>query len=142
MTIRLLSAAAIAALAAACSPAPTVRGDRQADAAEYATVEAPAANARVASPLTVSGAAPASWFYDEQFDAILLGEDGTVYGQASAHAPANWTGQGPTPFTAEFAFTVSADTPAAVILQEQSMNGEQDEPLEVRVPIVLAPPGS
>jgi hypothetical protein len=142
MTLRIVLTVAVAALVAACSPAPTVQGDRQAAAVEYATVEAPVASARVASPLTVSGAAPTAWFHDDQFDAILLGDDGTVYGQTSAHAPAHWSGQGPTPFTAQFAFTVSADTPATVILQEQSIGDDQEEPLEVRVPVMLTPQGA
>jgi len=139
MTIRILLAAGLAAIAAACSPAPTVQGPREAGEAEFATVEAPVANAHVASPLTVSGTAPDRWFFEEQFDAILLGDDGTVYAQAPARAAGNWSGQGPKPFAAEFAFTVSADTPATIVLQEQSMGEDQDEPLEVRIPVVLSP---
>jgi hypothetical protein len=139
MTIRLVLAAAAAAFAVACTPAPTVQGAREASAAEYATVQAPSANARVASPLTVSGAAPEAWFFDDQFDAILLGDDGTVYGQSQAHGAADWSGQGPKPFAAEFAFNVSADTPAAIVLQERSVNDDENEPLEVRIPVVLTP---
>lgn len=139
MTPRILLFAAVAALAAACSPAPTVEGPRQASAAEYATVQAPSANTRVASPLTVSGAAPEAWFFEEEFDAILLGDDGVVYAQTPARAAADWSGQGPKPFAAEFAFTVSADTPATIVLQERSIGEEQNEPLEVRIPVVLAP---
>ena len=139
MTPRILLIAVVAALAAACSPAPTVQGPRQASPEEYATVQAPAANTRVASPLTVSGAAPEAWFIEEQFDAILLGDDGVVYAQAPARAASAWAGQGPRPFAAEFAFTVSADTPATILLQERSDDEEQNEPLEVRIPVVLTP---
>jgi hypothetical protein len=139
MTIRILLAAALMALVAACSPAPTVQGPREAAADEYATVATPVANARVASPLTVSGAAPEAWFFEDQFDAILLGDDGVVYAQAPARASADWSGQGPKPFAAEFAFSVSAETPATILLQERATDEEQDEPLEVRIPVVLAP---
>jgi len=139
MTIRLVLAAVAAALAVACSPAPTVQGPREASAAEYATVEAPTANARVASPLTVNGAAPEEWFFDDQFDVILLGDDGTVYGQSQARGAGDWSGQGPKPFAAEFAFTVSADTPAAIVLQERSAEDAENEPLEVRIPVTLTP---
>jgi len=139
MTIRYVLTAAAAALVAACSPTPTAQGPRQASAAEYATVEAPAANAHVASPLTVSGAAPENWFYQEEFDAVLLGDDGTVYAQSPAHARTDWNGQGPKPFAAQLAFTVSAETPATILLQEQAMGEDQEDPLQVRIPVVLEP---
>lgn len=139
MTIRILFTAAVAALAAACSPAPTVQGPREGSAAEYATVAAPLANARVASPLTVSGAAPEAWFFEDQFDVVLLGDDGVVYAQAPARAAADWDGQGPKQFAAEFDFTVSAETPATILLQERVIDEEQAEPLQVRVPVTLAP---
>lgn len=139
MRRRILIAAAFAALTA-CSPPPhEVQGDREAATAEYATVDAPASGARVASPLAVSGAAPAAWYFEEQFDTYLMADDGTVLSQAQARAQS--PGEGARPFSAELAFTVTSDTPATLVLQEQSMGEDQSEPLEVRVPLVLTPAG-
>ncbi len=140
MTPRTLFAAAFAALIAACSPpAHEVQQDREAAAAEYATVDAPTAGARVTSPLAVSGEAPTAWYFEEQFDTYLMSDDGTVLAQAQARAQSE--GDGARPFAADLAFTVTIDTPATLVLQEQSMGEDQDEPLEVRVPVVLTPAG-
>lgn len=140
MKIRILLAAA-AAMLGACSPAPTAKSDPAPVAADYAVVAAPLENARVTSPLSVSGTAPAAWFDGEQFDAILIGEDGTVYGQSPAQAAPGSETASDRPFTAEFAFTVSADTPATVLLQQQVLENDQGQPMEVRVPVVLTPAG-
>jgi hypothetical protein len=138
MTFRILLAAA-AVMLAACSPAPVAKSDPEPVAADYATVDAPIANARVTSPLVVSGTAPTAWYEADQFDAILMGDDGTVFAQSAAIAgPADANGS---PFIAEFAFAVSGDTPATVILQQQVIGEDQDQPLEVRIPVVLTPAG-
>jgi hypothetical protein len=140
MTIRILLAAAAATLAA-CSPAPTAKSDPEPVAADYAVVAAPLTNARVTSPLSVSGTAPAAWYDGEQFDAILMGDDGTVYAQSTAQAASDSLTASDKPFTAEFAFAVSADTPATVVLQQQVLDEDQEQPMEVRVPVVLTPAG-
>lgn len=139
MHTRILSAAALAAFLSACSPPAVERAP--APVVELATVDAPVANARVTSPLAISGAAPQSWFSEEQFDAVLIGDDGAVYAQAPAHAPADWRGDGPKPFAGEIAFTVTADTPATLLLQEQSTDEDDGAQAEVRVPVVLTPGG-
>lgn len=138
MTIRFLLAAAAVALAA-CSPPSTETERAPAPAVELATVDAPVANARATSPLTISGSAPASWYFEGQFDAVLIGDDGIVYAQAPARASGE--GDGVRPFTGEIAFTVAADTPATLLLQEQSTGDDDGSQAEVRVPVVLTPAG-
>jgi hypothetical protein len=135
MTLRtLLTATAV--MLSACSP-PASEERAPAPAIELATVDAPAANARVTSPLAISGSAPQSWYFEEQFDAVLIGDDGTVYAQAPARS--SGTGDGPRPFAGEISFTVTADTPATLLLQEQSAGEDDGSQAEVRVPVVLTP---
>ena len=139
MTTRFLLAAA-AVMIAACSP-PASEERAPAPAIELATVDAPAANARVTSPLTISGSAPPSWYFEEQFDAVLIGDDGTVYAQAPARASGEAQGDAVRPYAGEISFTVSADTPATLLLQEQSAGEDDGGQAEVRVPVVLTPAG-
>lgn len=139
MTTRFLLAAA-AVMLAACSP-PASEERAAAPTIELATVDAPAANARVTSPLALSGSAPPSWYFEEQFDAVLIGDDGTVYAQAPARASSEAQGDAARPFTGEITFTVSADTPATLLLQEQSAGEDDGSQAEVRVPVVLTPAG-
>jgi Immunoglobulin-like domain of bacterial spore germination len=138
MTIRILLAAA-AVMLAACSP-PAEEEQAPAPVIELATVDAPAANARATSPLAISGSAPSSWYFEEQFDAVLIGDDGTVFAQAPARASGAAQGEGARPFTGELTFSVSADTPATLLLQEQSAGEDDGGQAEVRVPVVLTPP--
>ena len=139
MTIRILLAAAAVTLAA-CSP-PASEERAPAPVIELATVDAPAENARIASPLAISGSAPQSWYFEEQFDAVLIGGDGAVLAQAPARASGEATGDGARPFAGELTFSVSADTPATLLLQEQSAGEDDGGQAEVRVPVVLTPAG-
>ena len=103
------------------------------------TVETPAANARVTSPLVTSGRAPANWIFEAQFPAKLIGADGAVIAEAPARSQDDWTNGNPThPFRAELTFSVNADTPATLVL-EQDMPQEGQTPHQVSVAVTLAP---
>lgn len=101
-----------------------------------ATVATPVADSRVFSPLVATGIAPGDWYFEAVFVAKLVGADGAVIAEAPARAQTDWTTPGDKTFMAELPFTVAADTPATLILQED-MPREGEEPREVRVPVVL-----
>ena len=68
-----------------------------------------------------------------------LHPDGAVIAEGPAHATDDWTNGNPThPYRAELPFTVTQETPATLVLQED-MPQEGTTPREVRVPVVLAP---
>jgi hypothetical protein len=137
--IRMLLASAAFALAACSSPAQDMQAPPAGSvAAGGAVVDAPDQNARVASPLRVSGTAPADWFFENQFPARLVDAQGNDIAQAPAYPRVNWTEPGPKGFDAELTFSVAAETPATLVLQED-MPGENAEPREVRIPVVLVP---
>lgn len=143
--MKLLYALAALALVAACSPpAETSTAPAEETVAihavgDLANVTAPAAGTRVTSPLHVTGVAPANWYFENQFPVRLI----DAQGQDITHAPAtprvNWTENAePKEFDAELTFSVNAETPATLVLQED-MPREGAAPREVRVPVVLAP---
>ncbi|MEJ0060703.1 MAG: Gmad2 immunoglobulin-like domain-containing protein [Terricaulis sp.] len=116
------------------APAPVAAA---ASTASLVIVASPLANARVTSPLQVTGTAPAQWVFEAQFPLQLVGADGAVL----AEAPARTDGDAVTPqlaFAGELTFTVAAETPATLVLQED-MPEEGAVPQEVRIPIVLMP---
>lgn len=108
------------------------------------TVKAPAAGARVRSPLVVEGTAINDWFFEGQFVAELV-----VKGQTLIQAPAmqagdkSWTDPGPVGFRAEMAFSVSENTDAELILSEDmpepiSPDSDVAGPARsIRIPITL-----
>ncbi|GAM98642.1 hypothetical protein U91I_02277 [alpha proteobacterium U9-1i] len=130
-----------ALLAAACSPpAPSSAppATEVAAALDVASVEAPIADARVTSPLAVTGLAPGNWYFENQFPVRLVGADGAVLAEAPAHPRVSWTDPGDKVFDATLNFSVTADTPATLVLQED-MPGEGETPRETRIELVLTP---
>jgi len=138
MLKHLLFALSAAALVG-CSPAPSSKGPEAPPAAPTlvspTTVNAPAAFARVTSPLTVTGISR-GWYFEGSFPAKLVGADGHVIAEAPAQAQGDWMTSAPVPFSAVLIFTVTQDTPANIVL-EQDMPGEGQEPQRVTVPVVL-----
>jgi hypothetical protein len=114
----------------ACSPNPA---QKSAEPAAPPAAEAPRTElATVATPL------PGDWYFEAVFAASLVGADGKVIAEAPARAQTDWTAPGPKVFVAELPFTVTADTPATLILQED-MPPEDAPPREVRIQVVLTP---
>jgi hypothetical protein len=129
----------------ACSPNPAQKSAEpaappaaEAPRTELATVATPLAGERAVSPLVATGIAPGDWYFEAVFAASLVGADGKVIAEAPARAQTDWTAPGPKVFVAELPFTVTADTPATLILQED-MPPEDAPPREVRIQVVLTP---
>lgn len=132
--------AALAFALAACTP-PQQAAEAPAETPETASavvINTPAAGARVASPLVVEGTAPGDWYFEAQFPAQLVGADGGLIAEAPARSQSNWMTEAPVPYRAEFSFTVTEETPATLVLQED-MPADNANPREVRIPVVLAP---
>ncbi len=106
-------------------------------------VTAPAANARVTSPIIATGDVAANWIFEAQFHAELIGADGQTIVEAPARSEDDWTNGNPRhPFRAELAFTVAADTPATLLLREDmppDADSDEQRPVrEIRIPVTLA----
>jgi hypothetical protein len=134
--LRVVTAFAVLALAA-CSDPDQARIQRSMDATDI-QVASPLPDARITSPLTASGTADNTWYFEAVFPARLMARDGTMIAEAPAIAASDWTQPGDVRFNVEMAFTVSEETPATLVLEED-MPGEGETPRQVRVPVVLVP---
>jgi hypothetical protein len=103
-------------------------------------IAAPTSGARVASPLIVEGTAPGDWYFEAQFVAQLRDSDGAMLAEAPARAQEDWMTEAPVPYRAEFTFTVTQETPATIVLQED-MPADNANPREVTIGVVLVPGG-
>lgn len=137
----IVRAVLLALMVAACSPQAAKEDPSVPEAAArtaLATVTAPGDGARVKSPLVATGSAPGDWYFEAVFAARLENPDGTVIAQAPAQAQTVWTEPGPKDFRAELPFTVTKETPATLVLEED-MPPEDGRARQVRVPVVLTP---
>jgi hypothetical protein len=114
------------------APAPQALGT-----AALVIVTNPLDNARVTSPLQVNGTAPGRWFHEAQFPLSLVDANGVELAVAPAISTSDAIGEH-VAFAGELSFTVTAETPATLVLQED-MPEEGAVPQEARIPIVLTP---
>jgi hypothetical protein len=135
----LLFAALLCAFA--CSPPQEPEAPLSAPAApaaataELAVVSSPLADAQVASPLHITGIAPANWYFENQFPVRLEDPEGNVIANGPATPRVNWTENAePKEFDATLTFTATG--PATLVLEED-MPGDGETPREVRVRVVL-----
>jgi len=138
--LRKLCALALIAALAACTPPTATAPDGPVETAsigDLAIVDAPALGARVTSPLTITGTAPGNWYFENQFPVRLLDAQGAVIAEGPATPRVSWTDPGDKQFDATLTFSVTADTPATLVLEED-MPGEGNAPRQVRIALVLA----
>lgn len=145
MQIAAATLALVALLLSACSPPAAETPPPAEPAAATSTtvtivVSAPAAGARVASPLRVEGTAPGDWFFEAAFPTELRGAGGAVLAEAPAQAQHDWMTEAPVPFVAELRFNVTRETPATLVLKEDMPSGLPGQ-REISIPVVLVPAG-
>lgn len=138
--LRTAAALAFALTLGACTP-PAAQAPTEAPvevAAVMINVTTPTPGARITSPLRVEGTAPGDWFFEAVFPTQLRGADEALLAEAPAQAQSDWMTEAPVPFVAELHFSVTQETPATLVLQED-MPGDAQASREIRVPVVLVP---
>ncbi len=99
-------------------------------------VTAPHINAEISSPLTVSGKARGTWFFEGSFPLVLVNWDGLIIAEGFATADGEWMTEDFVPFsgTLEFA-TPEYGKNGALILKKDNPSGlpEYDDALEIPV---------
>ncbi|MEQ8558787.1 MAG: Gmad2 immunoglobulin-like domain-containing protein [Henriciella sp.] len=146
MTIRLATIAAATALTA-CSgeqagpPASQQDPDfaaRSADLPQEMSVETPEPNARITTPLQLSGSVPGTWYFEGSFPIRLQSADGETLAQSVANSTEDWMTEEPVAFEASLDFSVSAPTEATLVLSEDDPSGRGNVQ-EAHLPVVLLP---
>lgn len=124
---------------------PTVPDDVQAAIEakrDLIVLENPAPLAVVESPLSISGTARGTWFFEASFPIVLVDWDGRIIAQHYATAEGEWMTEDFVPFTAELTFEspYNEGDPefmrrGALILQKDNPSGlpEHDDALEIPV---------
>ena len=101
-------------------------------------LETPRPNGEIASPLTITGEARGSWFFEASFPVILVDWDGRIIAEHYASAEGEWMTTEFVPFTATLEFELEEDIYSkrgTLILQKHNASGlpEHDDALEVPI---------
>ncbi|MSR73767.1 MAG: hypothetical protein EXS60_01795 [Candidatus Pacebacteria bacterium] len=106
-------------------------------------VTAPAANAIITSPLTVTGEARGTWYFEASFPVEILDADhheilnasGYEVAAFAAHAQGEWMTENFVPFTATLDFTPPTTDTGFVVFKKDNPSGLPEHDASVEIPV-------
>lgn len=108
--------------------------------ADTIIVSAPTIDAKISSPLIITGEARGPWYFEASFPIVLTDWDGKIIAEGHAEAQSDWMTTDFVPFKATLTFaTPTAGDPAknrgTLILKKDNPSGlpENDKALEIPV---------
>jgi hypothetical protein len=123
----------------ACSVEKPVPASPVQGASGQPDVRSPEPGQEVATPLTVEGSAPGTWFFEGSFPVRLLNRAGEVIGQGNASAKETWMTEKRVPFTAELTFSVSERQQGKLVLEKANPSGRAGKAERLEIPLQLRP---
>lgn len=101
----------------------------------------PRPNAEIKSPLTITGEARGTWFFEASFPVQLLLGDGRVLAEAPAQAEGEWMTENFVPFRATLTFEVpvTASRKGTLVLKKDNPSGLPEHDDELRIPVSFPP---
>lgn len=109
------------------------------EVSEVITVETPAEGEQVNTPLTVTGEARGTWFFEGDFPIRLMTEDGEVLESHYATAQGEWMTEDFVPFEGEMAFSVEEETEAVLRLERDNPSDKEELDMHMDIPLTLLP---
>jgi len=99
------------------------------------TLDTPRPNAKVSSPLVVSGMARGTWYFEASFPVELQDANGKVLFIGPAQAQGEWMTENFVPFKVTITFPKPTTSTGTLILRKDNPSGEasRDESLEIPV---------
>lgn len=111
---------------------------------DYVKVYSPQSGQKISSPLTVSGEARGTWYFEADFPIVVVDWDGRIIGQKYATAKGDWMTGDFVPFegSVEFKKPECADGAdyckrGAVIFQKDNPSGLPENDAAVEIPVVF-----
>lgn len=96
---------------------------------------APAPNSLVTSPVTVSGEARGTWFFEASFPIEILDSQGNVLGTGIAQAQGNWMTEDFVPFSATIQFKATTVPQGLIVFRKDNPSGLPENDASVSVPV-------
>ncbi len=109
-------------------PAPVSQEDR-------IRVTSPVMGELVTSPLTVTGEARGTWYFEASFPVMILDADRNEVAVMPAQAQGEWMTENFVPFTATLDFTAPATDTGFVVFKKDNPSGLPEHDAAVEVPV-------
>jgi len=101
-------------------------------------VTSPLSGASIRSPLTVTGEARGTWYFEASFPVKVLDANGKLLGSAPAQAQGEWMTTEFVPFQATFSFATSTTQNGTLVFEKDNPSGLQENAAEIRIPITFS----
>ena len=98
-------------------------------------VSAPRRNAKVSSPLKITGEARGNWYFEATFPVKLLDGNGKILAESYATAQGEWMTTDFVPFTLELSFSGPNTDSGSLILEKSNASGLPEHDDHVTVPV-------
>ncbi len=105
----------------------------------YVEVTSPQPNGVVTSPLTVSGRARGTWYFEASFPVRLLDGNGNEIAIAPAQAQSDWMTTEFVPFIVTLTFAAPSTDEGILVLEKDNPSGLPEHAAEVRIPVRFVP---
>ena len=105
----------------------------------FVRVSRPALDENPLSPMTISGTAVGSWFFEGSFPVQLLAADGRVLASHFVMAQGEWMTADFVPFEGQLEFEVTEPTEAVLVLMRDNPSELPEHDASVRIPLLLMP---
>jgi len=103
--------------------------------ADLIMIYSPRPNAKIASPLIISGKARGNWFFEASFPVKLVDENGNELANGIATAQSDWMTEDFVEFLATLEFTTPPTTAGTLILQKDNPSGLSEHNNQLIVPV-------
>jgi hypothetical protein len=100
-------------------------------------LDSPRPNDKIPNPVTLTGKARGSWFFEASFPAVILDSNGKVLGTIPVQADGEWMTSDFVPFSVTFPYIKPTTTKGTLILKKDNPSGESKNDDELRVPVIF-----
>lgn len=104
---------------------------------EHVIVAQPRPNTDIISPLSFSGKARGTWFFEASFPVHVKDANGNILGTGIAQAQGEWMTTDFVPFSGTVEFAASATDGGTVVFQKDNPSGLPEHDASVTVPVVF-----
>jgi len=121
-------------------PGGSVASDKvvEADYSDVIQVDSPKLGQTISSPLTITGQARGTWYFEATFPIRLIDADGNIIVQSYATAQSDWMTTDFVPFTAQLNFEKISDQNATLILQKDNPSGLPEYEAQIEIPVYIS----